>query len=120
MDAQLLRQADELEDFLKACAIALGISPSSIIRFPVLFQIMDTGIDVVWDENTQPEGRPGWILRQTYVEVDLSTQVAETHTEDVVSAEPHETALIAKAAFQLITDHLLDAALSEVVPREGS
>ncbi len=111
--ALFFKAMEEMGVMLRACAVAVGISPNQVLRFAGLYQIVDTGLDVVWVEGGSPSGGPGWVVRETYFELDLATDVDRTVTEEVASAEAGETAAVAKTVFLRACGRFIDHALAE-------
>jgi hypothetical protein len=94
--------------------MAVGLNPSQVLRFSDLYQILDTGVDVVWTENGAPSGGPGWIIRETYVQTNLATGEITQHTEDMITAEAHDIPEVVKTVYLRIAGRALDHVLSEI------
>ena len=113
-EPERLSLMEEMGSFLRAAVFSIGIKHNAVVRFPGLFQIMDTGVDVVW-RNASDEQEAEWQLKVTYTEINMLTGEESRVTEIVITSPVTDTAAMARAAVITIAEHLVDSALSEVI-----
>lgn len=96
------RQLDRLAALLRAGAPAAGVDPSAVEMGRLGVVISGTGVDVEWRVDARGRGLPGWVVTETFHELNLVTNEGRMVTEAVVAGEDgDEYEIAARALLQV-------------------
>ena len=117
-ETERLQLLEDMGSFLRAGVTSIGMKPTCVVRFPGLYQIMDTGVDVVWNNGVSGED-PSWSLKATYAEINMETNEESTGTDILVTCSPDETVAMARAAILFIAENIINDALATTIIKES-
>lgn len=105
------RQLERLAGLIRAGAPAVGVEQSAVEVGRLGVVISGTGIDVEWRRDARGRGMPGWVVTETFHELNLLTEESGMVTEAVVAGEDGDEFEIACRALLQVSRRKIEFAM---------